>query len=246
MADDFNNHFFYPPPPSSISTLHSLPTILKLQAKRTLDTPMSRAATAAHVKTTLQNLCNQLQTELRYLKVTALYPFCQRVQYVLHLVVSSGRGQKYILIYKIDVTCRWQVQACLVFAVGASTDSEPGTGGDRDSSKQKGDMANREHSLKIEHTRPPGAPYGSDRGGTSSSQESGDHDAAMGNVLSPALTCQLRQPQIYKALGMDRPPISIPVFEADQWLESWHVIASSIPSQQAKLSESAPQSSISL
>ena len=68
----------------------------------------------------------------------------------------------------------------------------------------------------------------------------------MGNVLVSALTYQLHQPQIYKALGMNRPPISISVFEADQWWESWHVIASSIPSQQAKLSESAPQSSVSL
>ncbi|DBA80583.1 TPA: hypothetical protein ACH3X1_007844 [Trebouxia sp. C0004] len=61
MVGDFNNHYFYPPPPSYISTLHSLPTILEIQAKRTLDTPMSRAATVAHVKTTLQNLCNQIQ-----------------------------------------------------------------------------------------------------------------------------------------------------------------------------------------
>lgn len=61
MAGDFNNHYFYPPPPPSIRNLHSLPTTLNVQAKRTLDTPMSRAATAAHVKTTLQNLCNQIQ-----------------------------------------------------------------------------------------------------------------------------------------------------------------------------------------
>ena len=97
---------------------------------------------------------------------------------------------------------------------------------------------------KDEHGRASGAPCGSDRGGTGGSQGSGDHEAAKGNVLGLALTCQLRQPQIYKALGMDRPPISIPVFEADRWLESWHVIASSLPSQQAKLSRSAAQSSI--
>ncbi len=101
-------------------------------------------------------------------------------------------------------------------------------------------MAKRGDSLHFEHKRPLGAPCKSDTGGTSSSEDSGDHDAAMGNVLGSALTYQLRQPQIYKALGMDNPLSSIPVFEADQWLESWQVIASSVPPQQAKLSESAP------
>lgn len=61
MAGDFNKHFFYPPPPAAISTLHNLQTILKVQAKRTLDTQQSRASTIAHVKMTLANLCNQLQ-----------------------------------------------------------------------------------------------------------------------------------------------------------------------------------------
>ncbi|KAL3139593.1 hypothetical protein ABBQ38_003912 [Trebouxia sp. C0009 RCD-2024] len=71
MAGDFNKHFFYPPTPAAISTLHSLQTILKVQAKRTLDTQQSRASTAAHVKMTLENLCNQLlrQTKLLFLKV---------------------------------------------------------------------------------------------------------------------------------------------------------------------------------
>ena len=89
---------------------------------------------------------------------------------------------------------------------------------------------------KHEHGWASRAPDGIDRGDTGGSQVSGDHAAAMGNVLGAALTCQLRQPQIYKALGMDRPPISITVFEADRWLDSWHVVASSVPSQQAKLS----------
>ena len=102
-------------------------------------------------------------------------------------------------------------------------------------------MANRHQN---EHGRASGAPYGTDRGDTGGSQDSGDNEAAMGNVLGAALTCQLRQPTIYKALGMDRPPTSIPVFDADHWLDSWHVIASSMPSQQAKLSGSAPQSSV--
>ncbi len=126
------------------------------------------------------------------------------------------------------------------FVVGGQTDSEPGTEGDQDGSEQEGNMAGCEHSPKDEH-----ASYGPDRGDTSRSQESGDHDAAMGNLLGSALTYQLHQPEIYKALGMDRPPTSIPVFEADQWLESWHVIASSVPSQQAKLSQSAPKSAVS-
>ena len=63
MAGDFNNHCFHPPPPSSIRTLHHLPKTLNVRAKRTLDTPMSRAATAEHLKTTLQSLCNQLQAK---------------------------------------------------------------------------------------------------------------------------------------------------------------------------------------
>lgn len=118
-----------------------------------------------------------------------------------------------------------------MFATGAQTNSGPG--GRRDGSDQHND-----HGWAF------GAPDGVDRGDTGGSHVSGDHEAAMGNVLGAALTCQLRQPQIYKALGMDRPPISIPVYEADRWLDSWHVIASSVPSQQAKLSRSAPQSSI--
>lgn len=61
MAGDLNKQFFYPPPPSAINTLHSLQTILKVQAKRTLDTQSSRASTVAHVKMTLQNVCDQLQ-----------------------------------------------------------------------------------------------------------------------------------------------------------------------------------------
>ena len=42
-------------------------------------------------------------------------------------------------------------------------------------------------------------------------------------------------------LGMGKAPTSTPVFEADSWLESWQVVASSVPSQQAKLSECAAQ-----
>ncbi len=136
------------------------------------------------------------------------------------------------------------------FAAGAEMDSELGICGNRNGSEQEppqGDMAKRGDSLHFEHKRPLGASCKSDTGGTSSSEDSGDHDAAsgdhdvaMGNVLGSALTYQLRQPQIYKALGMDKPLSSIPAFEADQWLESWQVIASSVPSQQAKLSESAP------
>lgn len=56
-------------------------------------------------------------------------------------------------------------------------------------------------------------------------------------VLLMRLTgSQMCQPQKCKALGMDRSPVSIPVFEADRRLDSWHVTASSMPSQQAKLS----------
>ena len=61
MVRDFNTHYFYPPPPSATNTLHSLQSILKVQAKRTLDTQNSRALSTAHVKIKLRNLCNQLQ-----------------------------------------------------------------------------------------------------------------------------------------------------------------------------------------
>ena len=123
-----------------------------------------------------------------------------------------------------------------MFALGAQAISDSGTGGQGDGSEEGHEMANRDRN---EHGRASGAPDGTDRGGTGGSQDSGDYEAAMGNVLGAVLTCQLRQPPIYKALGMDRPPTSIPVFEAGRWLDSWHVIASSMPSQQAKLSRSA-------
>ena len=61
MAGDFNTHLLYPPPPADIGTLHSLQNTLKVRAKRTLDTQQSRASTAAHVKMTLESLCNRLQ-----------------------------------------------------------------------------------------------------------------------------------------------------------------------------------------
>lgn len=128
-----------------------------------------------------------------------------------------------------------------MFVLGAQTSSDSGTGGQRDGSEEGHEMANGDQS---EHGRASGAPYGTDRGDTGGSQDSGDYEAAMGNVLGAALTCQLRQPHIYEVLNMDRAPTSIPVFEADHWLDSWHVIASSMPSQQAKLSRSAPQSCV--
>ena len=53
---------------------------------------------------------------------------------------------------------------------------------------------------------------------------------------APALTLQ--------SARHEQAPMSIPVFEADRWLESWHVIASRVPSQHAKLCKSAPQSCI--
>ena len=51
-----------------------------------------------------------------------------------------------------------------------------------------------------------GAPDGTDRGDTGGSQDSGDYEAAMGNVLGAALTCQLRQPQIYKSARHGQAP----------------------------------------
>ncbi len=94
------------------------------------------------------------------------------------------------------------MHSCLIFVVGGETDSEPGTEGDQDGNEQEGDMARREHSLKDEHAHSSDASYGRDRGDTSRSQESGDHAAAMGNILGSALTYQLHQPQIYKAIGL--------------------------------------------
>ncbi|KAL0021267.1 hypothetical protein WJX79_002534 [Trebouxia sp. C0005] len=138
MVGDFNKHFFYPPPPSATNTLHSLQTVLKIQAKRTLDTENSRAKTAAHVKMTLRNLCNQLQAN--------------------QAVILEGAEKK----------------------------SDSGTGGQRDRSEEGHEMANCDQN---EHGRASGAPYGTDRGDTGESQDSGDNEAAMGNVLGAALTC---------------------------------------------------------
>ena len=74
------------------------------------------------------------------------------------------------------------------FLVGAEMDSELGICGNQDGSEQEGDMAKRGDSLRFEYKRPLGAPCKSDTGGTSSSEDSGDHDAAMGNALGSALT----------------------------------------------------------
>ena len=80
MVGDFNKHFLYPPPPSATNTLHNLQTVLKVQAKRTLDTQKSRAKTAAHVKMTLQNLCDQLQANKAVIFEGVFFTFCcQRV-----------------------------------------------------------------------------------------------------------------------------------------------------------------------
>ena len=80
MAGDFNKHFFYPPPPSAIHTLHNLSTVIKVQVKRTLDTESSRASTAAHVKMTLQKLCNQLQAHKAVIFEGVFFTiYCQRV-----------------------------------------------------------------------------------------------------------------------------------------------------------------------
>ena len=118
-------------------------------------------------------------------------------------------------------------------------DSEPGTEGDQDGSEQEGDMAGREHSLKDEH-----ASYGPDRGDTSRSQETETmmQPWAMYWVLLSHINCtSLKSTKRWAWTGL--PPLS--VCEADQWLESWHVIASSAPSQQVKLSKSAPKSVVS-
>ena len=80
MVGDFNKHFLYPPPPSATNILHNLQTVLKVQAKRTLDTQNSRAKTAAHVKMTLRNLCNQLQANKAVIFEGVFSAFCfQRV-----------------------------------------------------------------------------------------------------------------------------------------------------------------------
>ena len=74
----------------------------------------------------------------------------------------------------------------------------------------------------------PGAPDKSERDKINGqSQQSGDPDAAMDNVLGSALTYQLRQLKTYEALSMHKPPNFIPVFEPDHWLKSWQVVASS-------------------
>ena len=114
------------------------------------------------------------------------------------------------------------------------------TGGPGDGSQQGGGKSRHDHS-QSESRHEPAQGRSTDSSTNGGSQRSADceSDAAMGGVLAAALTSQLRQPSIYKALGMTMAPTSIPVWEADRWLESWHVIASSVPSEQAKLSAPA-------
>ena len=81
MVGDFNTHFFNPPPPSATNTLHGLQSVVRVQAKRTLDTQKSLALTAAHVKIKLRNLCNQLKENKGVIFEGAFLTLCcQRVR----------------------------------------------------------------------------------------------------------------------------------------------------------------------
>jgi len=105
MVGDFNNHYFYPPPPSSISTLHNLPGTLNVRAKRTLDTSLSRASTAAHLKTALQKLCDQLQAiKAALLEGHSSLPLLLTSVRCLACACVMLLRSKYILIYKFDAT----------------------------------------------------------------------------------------------------------------------------------------------
>lgn len=81
-----------------------------------------------------------------------------------------------------------------------------------------------------------------DRADISSSQHSGDHHAAVGNVLGSALTCQLRQPEGSSYLDI----VGGPPPSCAQRLEVWNISASKLPSQQAKLVNFAAQFLVNL
>ena len=145
MAGDFNKHFFYPPPPTAIHTLHNLSTILKVQVKRTLDTESSQASTAAHMKMTLQKLCNQLQAHKAVIFEGVFSTLCcQRVclSCIWQCCLLSVR--KNIVAYQVHIAHKVQTEAFRMFALGAETYSESGTGGRRDGSEQGHEIANRE------------------------------------------------------------------------------------------------------
>ena len=63
MAGDFNNQIVFPPPPASLPSLHNLLRTLRIRAVKSRDThsDLSQGSLPAHVKTTLQELCNQIQ-----------------------------------------------------------------------------------------------------------------------------------------------------------------------------------------
>ncbi len=77
-----------------------------------------------------------------------------------------------------------------------------------------------------------------DKGGTSatSQADAGEQEAVQREALGAALRYHLHQPQVFKAFGLEQPPTSIPVCDADGWVESWRVTASSDPHMQAKIS----------
>ncbi len=134
MVGDINNHYFYPPPPSFIKTLHRLPTTLKVQVKRTLNNPMSRAAAAAHVKKTLQNLCNQIEANK-----AALFEGRSSILLLSASKACFAIGDVILLRLKLHVDLRLTLmldgKSDAPVLAGAQMDSEPGTGGDQDGNK---------------------------------------------------------------------------------------------------------------
>lgn len=117
------------------------------------------------------------------------------------------------------------------------TDSAPGGQGGGDEPGGDGTQDARHENSPKPSAKQSGTPV------TSQGTSHHDNAAATSNVLAAALRHQLHQPEVYEALGMSAPPTSIPICEVDNWMDSWRVVASSVPSQQAKLSKVAPQSS---
>lgn len=114
-----------------------------------------------------------------------------------------------------------------ICAAGAEDDPDTRAQGQWDDSQQEQPIGDNDNLVADRHAQP-GAPDESERDKIKGqSQQSGDCDAVMGNVLGSALTYQLRQLETYEALSMHKLPNFIPVFEADHWLKSWQVVAGS-------------------
>jgi len=63
MCGDLNVHSTLPNPPSSLTSMHGLPRLLRMQAKQTGRNPQAQASTAVYVKRLLTCICQDLKAK---------------------------------------------------------------------------------------------------------------------------------------------------------------------------------------